>query len=74
MRPRRDLVNGPVAPLVRALAVPAATGYLFNTLYNVVDSVYAGLWSTAALAALGASFPVFFVVVATMAGLGQGAT
>jgi putative MATE family efflux protein len=74
LRPRRDLVNGPVAPLVRALAVPAATGYLFNTLYNVVDSVYAGLWSTAALAALGASFPVFFVIIATMAGLGQGAT
>jgi len=66
-------VNGPVAPLVRALAVPAATGYLFNTLYNVVDSVYAGLWSTAALAALGASFPVFFVIIATMTGLGQGA-
>jgi len=66
-------VNGPVAPLVRALAVPAATGYLFNTLYNVIDSVYAGLWSTAALAALGASFPVFFVIIATMTGLGQGA-
>ena len=74
LRSRQDLVGGPVGPLVRSLAVPAATGYLFNTLYNVVDSVYAGLWSTAALAALGASFPVFFVIIATMAGLGQGTT
>ena len=74
LRSRQDLVGGPVGPLVRSLAVPAATGYLFNTLYNVVDSVYAGLWSTQALAALGASFPVFFVIIATMAGLGQGAT
>lgn len=74
MQSRDDLVDAPVSTLVRRLAVPAATGYLFNTLYNVVDSVYAGLWSTAALAALGASFPVFFVVIATMTGLGQGAT
>ncbi len=74
MQPRPQLVTGPVAPLVRRLAIPAATGYLFNTLYNVVDSIYAGLWSTAALAALGASFPVFFVIVATMTGLGMGTT
>jgi putative MATE family efflux protein len=74
VQPRPQLVTGPVPPLVRRLAIPAATGYFFNTLYNVVDSVYAGLWSTAALAALGASFPVFFVIIATMAGLGQGTT
>ncbi len=72
MQSRDELVDAPVAPLVRRIALPAATGYLFNTLYNVVDSVYAGLWSTAALAALGASFPVFFVVIAVMIGLGQG--
>ena len=68
------LVTEPVPPLIRRLAIPAGTGYLFNTLYNVVDSIYAGLWSTEALAALGGSFPVFFLVIATMAGFGQGAT
>ncbi len=73
MADRPDLVSARVPPLVRQLAIPAATGYFFNTLYNVIDSVYAGAWSTAALAALGGSFPVFFVVIATMTGLGQGA-
>ncbi|MEO1089591.1 MAG: MATE family efflux transporter [Pseudomonadota bacterium] len=68
------LVTEPVPPLIRQLAIPAGTGFLFNTLYNVIDSVYAGLWSTEALAALGASFPVFFLIIATMAGFGQGAT
>ena len=43
-------------------------------MYNVVDSFYAGEISTAALAALGLSFPVFLLIIATSGGLSRGAS
>lgn len=64
----------PIPGLVRRIAIPAGTGMLFQTLFNVVDTWYAGLISTEALAALGVSFPVFFLVIALMIGIGVGAS
>ena len=37
-----DLTKGPMALHFRRLAIPAALGMLFATLYNVVDVYYAG--------------------------------
>ncbi len=70
LRPTID----PVPDLVRQIAIPAGTGMLFQTLFNVVDTWYAGLLSTEALAALAVSFPVFFLVIALMIGIGVGAS
>ena len=56
------------------LAVPSSIGLFYQTMYNVVDSVYAGKISTLALAALGLSFPVFLVIIATSGGLSRGAS
>jgi len=53
-----DLVKAPIPQLVRRIAVPASGGFFFNTMFNVVDSLVAGLDSTDALAALAASFPI----------------
>jgi len=64
----------PIPRLIRQIAVPAGTGMLFQTLFNVVDTWYAGLISTEALAALAVSFPVFFIVVALIIGIGHGAS
>ena len=66
--------HDPISLLVRRIAIPAGTGMLFQTLFNVVDTWYAGLISTQALAALAVSFPVFFVVVALTIGIGHGAS
>ena len=46
----------------------------FQTMYNVVDSFYAGQISTSALAALGLSFPVFLLIIATGGGLSRGSS
>lgn len=43
-------------------------------MYNVVDSFYAGQISTTALAAMGLSFPVFLLIIATSGGLSRGAS
>ncbi len=70
LRPTTD----PIPSLIRKIAIPAGTGMLFQTLFNVVDTWYAGLISTEALAALAVSFPVFFIVIALMVGIGHGAS
>jgi len=69
-----DLVTAPVPELVRRLAIPASVGFFFNTMYNVVDTFWAGRLSTDALAALSLSFPVFFVLIAMGSGFSTGAT
>jgi len=43
-----DLTTGPMALHFKNLAIPAALGMLFTTLYNVVDVYYAGQLSTEA--------------------------
>lgn len=69
-----DLVGEPIPRLVRGIAVPASVGFLFQTMYNVVDTYWAGRVSTTALAALSLSFPVFFIILAVGGGLQTGAT
>lgn len=69
-----DLTSAPVPALVRRLALPAAVGFFFNTMFNVVDTYFAGRLSTEALAALSLSFPVFFMFVAVGSGFATGTT
>ena len=49
-------------------------GFFFNTMYNVVDSFYAGKISTEALAAMALSFPIFFIIIAVSEGIARGAS
>ncbi|AJE04127.1 MATE family efflux transporter [Geobacter pickeringii] len=69
-----DLITDPIPKLLTRLTVPVATGFFFNTMFNVVDTFYGGLISTQALAALSLSFPLFFIILAVGAGTSMGAT
>ena len=69
-----DLTTAPVPVLIRRLAIPASIGFFFNTMYNVVDTYFAGQLSTTALAALSLSFPIFFVLLAMGSGFSSGTT
>ena len=51
-----------------------SVGFFFNTMYNVVDSFYAGQISTQALASMALSFPVFFVIIALSQGIARGSS
>ena len=64
-----DLTTGPMALHFRTLAIPAAFGMLFTTLYNVVDVYYAGLLSTEAQAGLAIGYQAFFILMAVGFGL-----
>jgi putative MATE family efflux protein len=68
------LTTAPIGGLVRHLAIPASIGFFFNTMLNVVDTYFAGMLSTDALAALSLSFPVFFTLIAMGSGFSTGAT
>jgi len=69
-----DLTSAPIPLLVRRLAIPAGTGFFFNTMFNVVDTWYGGRLSTTALAAMSLSFPVFFIILSIGGGVSSGAT
>ena len=69
-----DLTVAPIPLLIRRLAIPAGTGFFFNTMFNVVDTWYGGRLSTTALAAMSLSFPVFFIVLSMGTGLSSGTT
>lgn len=67
-----DLTSGDLSAHIRRIAIPASIGFLFNTLFNVVDSFYAGQLGTDALAGLALSFPIFFLIIALSGGVGNG--
>lgn len=64
-----DLTQGHISGHFRRLAIPAAVGMLFSTLYNVVDTFYAGYFGTQAQAGLAVGFQAFFILVAIGFGL-----
>jgi len=68
------LTTGKISTHIRTIALPMSVGFFFNTMYNVVDSFYAGQISTAALAAMALSFPIFFLIIASSEGLSRGAS
>lgn len=74
MNSHLDITGGDIRRNLVTMAVPASVGFLFNTLYNVIDTYWGGRISTDALAALSLSFPVFLILLATGMGISSGAS
>ncbi len=71
----KDLTVGNEAKLIFNFALPMVLGNLFQQLYNVVDRIIVGQFiNDDALAAVGASFPIFYALIAFVIGIGSGAT
>ena len=68
------LLNDKVPGLIRQIGLPVMIGVLFNNLFHVVDTFYAGELSKEALAALALSFPIYFIIIGLGSGLGTGAS
>jgi len=64
-----DILTDDIKILIRKLAIPASVGTLFQTLYNIVDTYFAGKISPEALSALAKSFPIYFVLIASSIGI-----
>ena len=64
-----NILSDDVKILIRKLAIPASVGTLFQTLYNIVDTYFAGKISPEALSALTKSFPIYFILIASSIGV-----
>jgi len=67
------LTEDDISGLIRKIAIPASLGFFFNTMFNVVDTYFAGQLSTDSLAALSLSFPIYFIIASVGIGIQSGA-
>ncbi|MFP4152114.1 MAG: MATE family efflux transporter [Alkalispirochaeta sp.] len=67
------LTEDEIPELIRRIAIPASLGFFFNTMFNVVDTYFAGQLSTDSLAALSLSFPIYFIIAGIGIGIQSGA-
>ncbi len=71
----RDLTIGKESKQIILFALPIIAASVFQQLYNVVDSIIVGnVLGKEALAAVGASFPVIFVLISLLLGISSGVT
>ena len=69
----KDLTAGPEGRLIWNFTLPMLIGNVFQQSYNVVDSVIVGrAIGKSALAAVGASFPILFLLIALIIGATMG--
>jgi putative MATE family efflux protein len=69
----RDLTKGSVGKNILRFAMPMLVGHMFQQLYTFVDQIIVGrCLGKEALAAVGASFPVIFTLIALIIGIATG--
>ena len=68
-----EMTTAPVERLIGRLAVPAIISMLITTIYNMADTFFIGMISTAASGAVGVSFSVMAIIQALGFFFGQGA-
>lgn len=69
-----DLLKGKVSTRIKGLAIPASIGFFFSTMFNVVDTYFAGFISSEALASVSITFPVFMFLISVGLGIGTAVT
>ena len=66
MNPTLSLTKDPIPSLIKKIAIPASVGTFFQTMFNIVDTFFAGKISPEALSALAKSFPIYFIIIAAV--------
>ncbi len=71
----KDFTVGKEGKLILNFALPMLVGNIFQQTYNIVDSIIVGKFlGKEALAAVGASFPIIYAIIAMVIGIGSGAS
>jgi len=69
-----DMTEGPPWKTLLLFALPLLAGNLFQQLYSTVDAIMLGYFvGDYALAAVGSSIPIFFLIMVLMMGISMGA-
>ena len=74
MQSTLSLTKDPIPSLIKKIAIPASVGTFFQTMFNIVDTFFAGKISPEALSALAKSFPIYFIIIAACVGVTVGGT
>ncbi len=70
-----DFTTGKIGKQIFAFALPMLIGQMFQQLYTFVDQIIVGNYlGKEALAAVGASFPIIFTLIAFVIGIASGST
>ncbi len=65
-----NLIDEGIYKLFWKIALPSSIGTIFQNLYSLVDAIFAGrMISETALAAIGQTFPIYFIIIALGIGL-----
>ena len=60
-----NLLKDDIYELFWKIALPSSIGTIFQNLYSLVDAIFAGrMISETALAAIGQTFPIYFIIIA----------
>jgi len=71
----KDLTTGHIGRQIFRFALPMLIGNMFQQLYSFVDQIIVGKFlGKEALAAVGASFPIIFTLIAMVIGVASGGT
>jgi putative MATE family efflux protein len=71
----KDFTTGNIPRQIYKFTAPIILGSFFQQLYNIVDSIVVGNYvGQEALAAVGASFPIIFLLISLAVGVSNGAT
>lgn len=71
----KNLTEGNSGNLIFKFAIPMLIGNVFQQMYSIVDSIIVGRYlGKQALAAVGASFPLIFMLISFMVGVAMGTT
>ncbi len=71
----KDMTEGSESRHIIAFTIPLLIGNLFQQFYNIADTIIVGRFlGKEALAAVGASFPIMFFLIALIMGITMGAT
>ncbi|MEI6696731.1 MAG: MATE family efflux transporter [Bacteroidota bacterium] len=70
-----DLTVGKEGRLIFRFAVPMLLGNVFQQLYSIINSIIVGNYlGKSSLAAVSASFPIIFLLISLVIGIGMGST
>ncbi|MBS3950500.1 MAG: MATE family efflux transporter [Peptococcaceae bacterium] len=69
----KDMTQGSAAKLILIFSLPMLLGNVFQQMYNMVDAIVVGRFvGPNALAAVGTSFPIIFLLISLVLGLTMG--
>src|SRR3989338_6962506 len=71
-KPKKDLTTGSIRKHIVFLAAPMLVAMFMHNLFTLIDTFFVGKLGPEAIAAVSASFPVFFIIISLITGLGIG--